>query len=220
MNVLLQCTKCRTPLPESLVNRPELEPCPACGVSLQVEVFPALFRRLTPGRDGEALLVDSEASCFYHPQKKAVVPCEGCGRFLCALCDCELRGQHFCPGCLESGKKKGRIKHLEDQRTRYDNIALSLTIYPLLIFYFTIITAPMALYVALRFWNAPRSIVHRTRLRLVLAVVFATLQIAGWGVGAYFLTTNSHVIRVEPASAGRSAPVSGSRVPGQKPGGP
>lgn len=172
-----------------MFNQPDLAPCPACGVPVQVEIFPALFRPTARGRGGEALMVEGESSCFYHPQKKAVVPCQACGRFLCALCDCELHGEHFCPACLEVGRQNGRITRLENKRTLYDGIALSLAILPLLIFYFTIITAPMALYVAIRYWNAPRSIVHRTRIRLVLAVILAALQIVGWGIGIYFLTT-------------------------------
>jgi hypothetical protein len=183
---LPSCPACRTPLGEAMLNLPELTPCSACGVPVQAEIFPALFRPPARGRDGEAVMVEGESSCFYHPQKKAVIPCEGCGRFLCALCDCELRGEHFCSACLEVGRQKGRIKNLEDQRTLYDGIALAVAIVPLLIFYFTIITAPIALYIALRYWNAPRSLIHRTKIRLILAIVLATLQIVGWGVGIYF----------------------------------
>jgi hypothetical protein len=187
---LVQCPKCQAWLLEGVFNQPEMSPCPACGVPLQVEVFPALFRRINPGQSGEAIMVEGESSCFYHPQKKAVLPCQGCGRFLCALCDCELNGQHFCPACLEAGKTKGKIKSLENQRTLYDSIALSLAIYPLLIFYFTLVTAPIALFVAIRYWNAPRSLVRRTKIRSVAAIVLATMQIAGWGL--LFFAIASH----------------------------
>jgi hypothetical protein len=185
---LVQCPNCKASLLEDVFNQPELTPCPSCGAQVQIEIFPALFRRATAGRDGEALMVEGESTCFYHPNKKAVLPCQGCGRFLCALCDCELHGQHFCPACLEVGKSKGKIKNLENRRTLYDSIALSLAILPMLIFYFTIITAPMALYIAIRYWNAPRSIVHRTKIRYVFAILIAGLQIIGWGLGIYFLT--------------------------------
>jgi len=178
---LIQCPACQAWLLEGVFNQPQLSPCPACGVPLQVEVFPALFRRINPGQSGEIIMVDGESSCFYHPQKRAVLPCQGCGRFLCALCDCELNGQHFCPACLETGKTKGKIKSLENRRTLYDSIALSLAVYPLLIFYFTLVTAPVALFVAIRYWNAPRSIIRRTRVRYVVAIVLASMQIAGWG---------------------------------------
>ena len=66
-------------------------------------------------------------------------------------------------------------------------MALALAIYPLIIFYFTIITAPAALFIALRHWNSPSSLIPRTKIRLVVAIVFALLEIAGWGVGTFFL---------------------------------
>jgi len=179
---LVQCPECQAWLLEGVFNQPDLSPCPACGVPLQVEVFPALFRRINPGQGGETIVVEGEAGCFYHPQKKAVIHCQSCGRFLCALCDCELNGQHLCPACLEAGKMRGKIKNLEDRRTLYDSIALSLAVLPLLIFYFTLITAPVALFIAIRYWNAPRSLVRRTRIRYVAAIVLSSLQIAGWGI--------------------------------------
>jgi hypothetical protein len=180
----LLCPKCKTPLREDMLNREQLAPCPACAAPLQVQIFPALFRPLQMGRSGESLVLETESSCFFHPQKKAVVHCEGCGRFLCALCDCELHGQHFCPQCLETGKKKGKIKSIENERTLYDSIALGLAVVPLLPFFVvvTFLTAPAALYVAIRYWKAPRSIVRRTNVRLVLAVILASLQIIGWVV--------------------------------------
>jgi hypothetical protein len=180
MNSLVQCPKCRATLLEGIFNQPELLPCPACNVPLLVEIFPSLFRKITPGQSGEALMVEGESSCFFHPQKKALLPCDSCGRFLCALCDCQLNGQHFCPTCLETGKTKGKIKSLENQRTLYDGIALSLAVYPLLIFYFTLITAPMTLFVAIRFWRSPLSIVRPGKIRFVVAIILALLQIAGW----------------------------------------
>jgi hypothetical protein len=191
ISTLPQCPRCKAPLGESLFNQPDLRPCPNCAAPLQVEIFPALFRPVATGSAGEALVVSDEASCFFHPQKKAVVTCQGCGRFLCGLCDCELRGEHFCPTCLETGKKKGKIKRLENERVLYDSVALALAVLPMLVFYFSIITAPMALFIAIRYWNAPRSIVHRTKIRLVVAIVFASIQILGWGIGILYFATRS-----------------------------
>ncbi|PYS52738.1 MAG: hypothetical protein DMG13_15470 [Acidobacteria bacterium] len=189
----VQCPKCQTPLLENAINSFGLAPCPGCQNLLQLEIFPALFRQNAPAQAGEGLLVEGESTCFYHSGKKAVLPCQGCGRFLCALCDCELNGEHFCPACLETGRTKGKIKSLENRRTLYDSIALSLAVVPLVIFFFwffTIVTAPMALFVAIRYWNAPRSIIHRTRIRYVVAMIVATLEVAGWGIGIYFLIEN------------------------------
>lgn len=182
----VQCPKCR----RSLEVLPLWEPCPKCQTLLQVEVFPAMFRQNAPGQLGEVLLVEGESSCFYHPNKKAILPCEGCGRFVCALCDCELNSQHFCPACLEAGKTKGKIKSLENHRVLYDTLALSLAVVPpvsLLFWVFSLFTAPAALFIAIRFWNAPLSLVRRSKIRYVIAIVFASLQIAAWGIGMYFL---------------------------------
>ncbi len=190
MNLLpVQCPQCAAALPAGQWNQPELAACPSCRALLQVEVFPALFREPKLAGTGEALVAPEDASCFYHPARKAVQPCEACGRFLCALCDCELNGQHLCPTCLEVGKKKGKLANLENRRTLYDSIALALAIIPLLIFYFTIVPAPLALYLAIRHWNTPTSIIRRTKVRFVAAIVLAALQMAGWGVGFYFLFT-------------------------------
>jgi len=177
---------------EGVWNQPNFVPCPACGVPLLAEVFPALFRTIPAGRSGEVIMVEGESSCFYHPQKKAVLPCDGCGRFLCALCDCPLHGQHFCPACLEAGRTKGKIKSLENQRTLYDSIALSLTILPLIFYYLTFMTAPVAIYVAIRYWNAPQSIVRRSKIRFIMAILIALLEIAGWAALFVFIFSGKH----------------------------
>jgi len=179
-STLIHCPKCKAALLDQVFNRDDFAQCPSCNDPLRVEVFPAMFRPMEAGSSGELVLTEGEASCFYHPQKRAVLPCEACGRFLCGLCDCEHNGQHLCPACLEAGRTKGKIKSLENTRTRYDNIAFSLALYPILIFYFTLITAPMALYVAIRYWRAPMGLTQRSRTRMVLAMLLAILQMGGW----------------------------------------
>jgi hypothetical protein len=162
--------------------------CPRCSATIEIEVFPAFFKENAPGQAGEILLLDGESSCFYHPDKKAILHCDGCGRFVCALCDCELRGQHFCPRCLEAGKSKGKIRNLENSRILYDTISLALVVLPvitLLFWFLTIVTAPIALFVAIRYWNAPRSILRRTKLRYVIAMVVATVEMGAWALLFY-----------------------------------
>lgn len=185
----LACPKCKAPLPESSFNTGALVPCVHCSTPLQVDIFPAFHRKTESSSAGEAVIEEGESSCFYHPQKKAVQPCDNCGRFLCALCDCVLHGHHFCPACLEAGGKSGKIKNLQNERMLYDSLALALALLPILFFYVTFMTAPAALYLAIKHWNTPRSIVHGTRVRLVLAMILSTLQIVGWIVGIYFFVT-------------------------------
>lgn len=181
------CPRCRTPLPPAQLNTGGFVPCAACAMPLWAEVFPALLRPVGSGTAGETIMVEGEASCFYHPQKQAAVPCASCGRFLCALCDVELNGRHLCPACLESGQRKGKLGDLENKRMLYDSAALSLAILPLLLWPFTIVTAPTAIGVAVYGWNRPGSVVPRTRVRAVLAILLALAQIVGWGFFIVFL---------------------------------
>lgn len=185
----LSCSKCGTPLSVEFYNLPAFAPCPTCAAKLQVEVFPALVRPVT-STPAESIAEESASACFYHPQKKAVFPCDSCGRFLCALCDVDFNNQHLCPGCLDAGKKKDKIQNLQNRRVRYDNIAVALAVFPLLLFYLTFATAPMALYVAIRYWNAPGSLIPRYRkTRFIIAIILASLQLVGWCIGIYILVT-------------------------------
>ena len=184
---LLQCPKCHGWLLEGVFNRQDLAPCLTCRTPVQVEVFPAFFRKTDAGTGAEAVMVEGESGCFYHPQKKAVTPCAACGRFLCALCDCELNGQHLCPACLEAGRTKGKIKSLQNQRTLHGDIALAAALYPLFAWPITFITAPIALYIAIRYWKSSQSIVRRTKVRSMLAILLAGLQIVCWIIFILFL---------------------------------
>ena len=177
---MISCPGCRANLKPQNLNTGVLTPCPSCGVKLRVDVFPAALETGPGAVFGDTLTYEHGAGCFYHPGKKAVIPCSSCGRFLCALCDIDFGGQHICPACLAAGKKKGRIATLENQRTLYDSIALSMAVAPLLFFWLTIVTAPIAIYLVIRYWKAPTSIVGRTKIRFVAAFLLALAQIVGW----------------------------------------
>lgn len=185
------CTHCQaTLLSPEFFNGAQLSACPHCGVFLQVLVFPAYFLEPVRGQSAENLLLEGEASCFYHPQKKAVLPCGNCGRFLCALCDVELNGQHLCPACLERGQQKRTLKNLENHRVRYGSIALAVALIPILVWPVTLFTAAAALYITVRHWNSPGSIVGSSKFPFILAALIALLEIAGWIVGLYFAFTH------------------------------
>jgi hypothetical protein len=167
---LLQCPKCQAELPTGGAG---LEPCLACGTPLQVLAFPALFRPLASGHAGELILTDGLSGCFYHPEKRAVAHCDLCGRFLCALCDCEIKGRHFCPPCLETGQKKRSIQGLEDSRVLYGRQALVLSLLPL------VITGIAAVFLAVRYRRAPSSLVAPMRWAFPAAIILGSLQILG-----------------------------------------
>jgi hypothetical protein len=170
MKAHIPCTKCQGQLPGEIFNTGGLSECPHCGARLQLEVFPAFFKSPAAAQSGERIVVEGESSCFFHPQKKAVVPCEMCGRFLCALCDVELDGRHLCPPCLESGKKKQTIRSLEDSRMLYNRQALVLSLLPLFI------SGLAAIYLATRHWKDPVSLVQPMRWAMPAALVLGILQ--------------------------------------------
>jgi len=184
LSAVLTCGACDAPIPYEAINGASPVPCRRCGAHLEAAVFPALFSEIRPGTPGERVLFDDESSCFYHTARKAVVPCDICGRFLCALCDIELNGQHLCPSCIDAGKNKGKMEELENQRTRYDRLALALAMLPALLItmYFTIFTAPAALFVTLRYWKAPLSPVRPWRWRFVLAFLLGVMEISAIGL--------------------------------------
>lgn len=184
------CPQCQSSLPSALCNTGAPVQCPACDTTIQVEIFPAHFARMRTGPAAEGIVEPGVSSCFYHEQKKAVVPCHGCGRFLCALCDLSFNGQHLCPACLQAGRKKGSIASLEDQRILYDGGALALSLLPLLMGPFSLATAPVAIYFAVLSFFRPGSLVRRGRLRACLAILFAVLQIVGWSLLLYFAIKN------------------------------
>lgn len=177
---MISCTRCKTPLSAEVVNTFALVPCPACNVSMRADVYPALFRKIPSGHTGDLVQTEKESGCFYHPAKKAEVACSACGRFLCALCDVEFNNRHLCPMCLEKGKTKRKIKNLENHRIRYGKIALFVALIPMLLIWPTLVSAPIVVFMVIRYWNAPRSIIPRTRIRFVLAFGIACLQIGAW----------------------------------------
>ncbi len=176
----VRCTRCSAPLSGELYNRDEGGRCQRCSAELRVTAFPALYRSPEIPVGGAPAVAEGEASCFYHPQKQAAVPCGSCGRFLCSLCDLELAGRHLCASCIEAARGRGDWTPLITSRLLYDQSALSLAIFPMLFVFPTLVTAPMALYLAIRYWKAPTSLLPRTKLRFVAAILIASAQIAGW----------------------------------------
>jgi hypothetical protein len=180
---LLQCPSCKADWPEAAATGGTVV-CGKCARRFSVEVFPALSRtEPRASSEGDVLVAGNEASCFYHAERKAVVPCDACGRFLCTLCDLEIGNVHWCPACLEKGRSSHKVATVDSQRISYPDIALLLATLPLLMWPISLITAPAALFVAIRGWSKPPSLTgNRKRIRTWLAIVLAVLEIVGWGL--------------------------------------
>lgn len=125
-------------------------------------------------------MMEGEATCFYHAKKRAQVPCDECGRFLCAVCDLEVNGRHLCPQCLETGAKKGKVQSLERGRFRWDQVISTLLVLPLISCGFLLpLTSLAALVLVVWKWKSPPSLVHNTRLSLIVCGVLALIEFIG-----------------------------------------
>jgi hypothetical protein len=172
----LECPKCKRAFEVDSGQVEEFSTkCPGCDSGLQTFLFPAFARDRELGAAPVAILDTTDASCFYHPQKQAAQICDGCGRMICQLCSIDLSGRHLCPNCISSGRKKGKITTLENSRTRWDSLAFSLALFGVFLSFAAIFLSPAAIYIAIRHWNDPGSLVTgKSRGRMVWAILIAT----------------------------------------------
>jgi hypothetical protein len=178
---MIACPRCHGELGPPVWNAGGLVPCPGCSAALRADVFPAARRPAPPGDAGELLVTETEAGCYAHPRKKAVRVCARCGRFMCGLCDIELNGEHLCPPCLDRGAAAGRIAGLENRRVCYDKVALYTALLSNFFIYSVVFAAPAVLFMVVRYWKQPISVVSTSRFRFVLAAGIAVLQLAAIG---------------------------------------
>lgn len=181
--VPLACPKCQAVTTGLLAPPGSPRPCGACERPLEGWTFPARERPAAAGKLAETLVAAEDAGCFYHPRSRAQVPCDLCGRFLCALCDVEILGQHFCPGCVDAGQKKKIIRNLDNSRILYGGIALVIAVVPILLFWpLTLVTGPLAIFAGLYGWKKPRSLTGAGRASLLVAILLGLLETAAWAL--------------------------------------
>ncbi|MCK5844555.1 MAG: hypothetical protein KAG97_07600, partial [Victivallales bacterium] len=104
--IKLCCAKCGAAINSVVLKQDAPYKCPLCLNLQHTELFPALFSEVEKGRTPEKALINEDARCFNHPDKVAVEPCSECGIFLCALCDIDVDGVHFCSKCFKNKKRE------------------------------------------------------------------------------------------------------------------
>jgi len=181
----LACPKCRRTVPEVYWQGVDVVRCPACEVEFEQLRFPALAAAVRV--DQAAGLNAGEANCYFHAENRAEVACDSCGRYICAVCRVPLAGQQLCPSCLEARAERRKLP--ENHRVIYDQIALLLGVFPLLLWPITLVTAPAVLGLCFYGWKKPSSLLPRRRkLRFVIAGIFAGIEICGWLVFFFSLS--------------------------------
>lgn len=163
--------------------------CDQCEAVTQLWLFPALYR---PAKSAGAQLVVDEghSSCMNHPNKIATAVCDGCGKFLCALCDIEWSGEHLCSTCIEHRKDAGAQNDLKSEYVHYDRIVFALAVASLLFYFMGVIFAPIALYIGWRYWKEPWRPVPYRKWGMVASIVLAFAVLAGWGAFFSFFIIN------------------------------
>ena len=174
--MLVLCTKCSTALPARLIKLQDQASCPSCNSDLMIRSFPALLKERDDHQSG-VRSEEGEATCFQHLSKRAEAECSQCGRFLCGLCSIEFGGKTWCPACIAGATEKRNDVRLENKRVLYDSIALSLATLPILLYPVMALTAPAAIYVSLRYWRRPGSMVRRSKWRFVVAILLALVEL-------------------------------------------
>ena len=182
----LPCPKCKRVLESYSWHDAGSGSCRRCETEFDFTPFPALTatRSIVVPQAAE---LAADSVCFFHAENRAETICEGCGRLLCPVCTVKFSGQKLCPTCIAGTKSSDAAPTVRD-RTLFDGTALAIALIPLLMWPFTLITAPVALGFVIYGWKKPGSLVRgRSRVRFVLAAVCAVLEIGGWVAGFIYL---------------------------------
>ena len=178
----LPCPKCKRVLESYSWRDASSGVCRRCEADFEFIPYPALKAtrtKITP----QAAELAADSVCFFHAENRAEALCESCGRMLCPVCTVTFTGQKLCPTCISAAKTSDAATVVRE-RMLYDSTALALAVFPLVpvvTWMFTLITAPVALGFVIYGWKKPGSLVRgRSQVRLVIAGVFAILEICGW----------------------------------------
>lgn len=174
----LNCPRCRkrTPVALSWADATSAA-CGGCLRAFEFVPFPANDTTARVVRPG-AVVEGEEASCFFHAENRAEAVCEGCGRYLCPVCAVNFGGRTLCPNCISAGKDVA--PQLVTERVIYPSVALAIALVSCLLWFLSIVTAPLVLGLIIHGWKKPGSLVRSGRWRFIAAGLVALIQIGGW----------------------------------------
>jgi hypothetical protein len=175
----IHCTRCAAALPVWVIKAGDSAMCPSCDTNLIIRPFPALLATRLQVNPDELRIEAGEASCFYHLQKRAVSSCGQCGRFVCALCAVDFDGAIWCPGCLADAQSGRKHAALENRRVLWDSIALATATLPFVFVIWPALPGSLAaIFISIRYWKRPGSLIPRWKWRFVLAILIALAELA------------------------------------------
>src|ERR1700722_6703308 len=187
----LLCPNCSQRLPIDLFVAGPIHQCPTCYSIVEAYIFPE-FHRDPSSPPQIQLALEHEAACYFHSRFRAMTPCDNCGRFLCEICAISVGSRQLCPECLAQLRKQRNEMGLVYYAPLFDGVALFLVIAPLvtvIFWFFTILAAPVSLFVSFYYWSRQWNLLPRSRLRFVIAILLSLLLIAAWALAIYYLAT-------------------------------
>jgi len=147
-----------------------------------IRLFPAVIRS-NEAVQAEAVLEGGQSTCFFHAKLPATAVCDVSGRLICDLCKTEWSGKTVSFEALQSLLAEDVAVKQERRCTKWDDIALSLVIFPVLFAPVMILTAPVALGICLVKWRkGATSLLRRSRWRYVVAALLAILEMIVGGI--------------------------------------
>ena len=185
-NTIVRCSACdhALSLPET-VGGGTLT-CTHCQKPTRLWLFPALYQN-KKSEAAQVVLDEGHSSCMNHPNKRAVSVCDGCGKFLCALCDIDWNGEHLCSNCIEHrGSDENKNNELRTEYIHYDRIVFGLALFSIVLFFLGVFIAPVALFMGWRYWNEPWRPVPYRKWGMIFSLVLAFVTMTGW---ATYLTS-------------------------------
>jgi hypothetical protein len=186
----LTCPACGAALGPYGLDAAQEAVCPGCRAGLRGQVFRAWW---TPPKEEPRFdrALEGEAVCFFHPQNRALLACDACGRFVCSICDLPVGSRHLCPVCLSKGLGKEKLPEIVPRRFLWSRAALFFGVVPFLLAFMLwpvlFISGGTAVILALVGWKRPGSLVRgRSRWAAIVGLVLGLLQLGVW-CGIIFL---------------------------------
>ena len=177
VDVTLQCPTCRASLNVNRsVDRVEVV-CPVCSCQTSMVVFPRFFQE-EPEISKDKIASESEAICSFYGELKAEKVCDECGCLMSLRASVNWGDHDYCLPCLYQLREEKKNASFVAQAKLYDNLALALVTWlaPLSLF-----TAPVALFLLLRYRKGSQTFVSRSVFRWWLALLLSSAWILLWG---------------------------------------
>jgi len=172
---LIHCPQCRGALKVTRYSERIDERCPVCGVEVELLVFPRLFGSPPPPLSPAA--TEAGAVCAFFPGLKAVKVCDECGCLLSEKAAVAWGGGDYCLPCLHRLREERKSTDFVARASLHDHRALALVTW---LAPFTLFTAPLAVFLLMRYRKDRTTFVPRGKARWWTAMVLALAWIALW----------------------------------------